>query len=65
MLEARFGRVNGWLGVATGVLGSIAVLGGLLLEPLGALAILTSVLTLLWVLLVGIRLLGAEPAASA
>ena len=64
MLEARFGRVAGWLGVATGVLGSIAVLGGLLLEPLGTLAILTSVLTLLWVLLVGIRLLGAEPTAS-
>jgi hypothetical protein len=57
MLRGAFGRVAGWLGVLTGVLGTIAVVGALFVSALGALAIATSVLTTAWVLVVGYLLL--------
>ena len=43
-------------------LGIVAVVGPLAWSPLGTLAILTSVLTLVWILLAGIRLLRLDRA---
>jgi hypothetical protein len=57
LLRSTFGRVVVWLGVVTGVSGVLAVLGAFIYEPLGTVAILTAVLTLLWFLLMGLRLL--------
>jgi hypothetical protein len=57
MLRSRFSRVGGYLGVATGVAGIVAVVGPLLSQSLETVAILAAVLTLAWFLLVGIRLL--------
>jgi len=58
MLQAGFSRVGGWVGVLTGVLGTASVIGPFLASGLGVLAIPTSVLTTIWVLLAGYRLLG-------
>jgi hypothetical protein len=52
-----FGRGAAYLGVATGVAAIVAVLGPFAYGPLETVAILTAVLTLLWFLVVGIRLL--------
>jgi hypothetical protein len=52
-----FGRVTAYVGLATGILGLITVVAGLVSPEAGYLAIVTSVLTLAWVLLVGSRLL--------
>lgn len=57
MLRSTFGRLAAWLGVATGVAGVVAVLGPLISEPLGTIAILAAVLTLIWFFVVGLRLL--------
>jgi hypothetical protein len=57
-----FGAAVGWLGVVTGVLGIVAVIGPLAWSALDPLYILTSVLTLVWILLSGIRLLRLSPA---
>jgi hypothetical protein len=57
MLRSTFGRLAAWLGVATGVAGIVAVTGAFIYEPLEAVAILAAVLTLLWFLVVGLRLL--------
>jgi hypothetical protein len=57
MRQGRFGQGTAYLGVLTGILGIVAVLGPYLVPALGAVVILTSILTALWVLLVGIRLL--------
>jgi hypothetical protein len=57
MLRSMFGRTAACLGVLTGVLGIVAVVGPLFWSSLGVVAILTSVLTTVWVLLVGYRLL--------
>jgi hypothetical protein len=66
MRQGRFGQGTAYLGVLTGILGIVAVLGPYLLPALGAVVILTSILTALWVLLVGIRLLrqSGQDAAS-
>ena len=56
MLRSTFGRLAAWLGVFTGVAGVVAVLGPLISEPLGTVAILAAVLTLIWFLVVGLRL---------
>jgi hypothetical protein len=63
MLRTSFGRALAWLGVITGVLGIVAVAGPLVVRPLGLLAIATSVLTIVWVLVAGYRLirLGEAP----
>jgi hypothetical protein len=57
MLDGTFSRAAGWLGVATGVLAAVAVIGPFVWAPLGTVAILTSLLTTAWVLVVGVRLL--------
>jgi hypothetical protein len=57
MLRSAFGRAAGYLGVATGLAGIVAVVGALVYEPLGTMAILAAVLTLIWFLVVGLRLL--------
>jgi hypothetical protein len=56
MLRSPFGKATAYLGVATGILGIVSVAGPLLVSALGPLIILTSVLTTVWVLLVGYRL---------
>jgi hypothetical protein len=69
MRRSAFGRGTAYLGVFTGAFGAAAVAGSLVVPALGSAVILTSVLTTLWVLLVGVRLLGpggaASPAAAA
>ena len=57
MLRSTFGRLAAWLGVFTGVAGVVAVLGPLISEPLGTIAVLAAVLTLIWLFVVGLRLL--------
>jgi hypothetical protein len=57
MLRSAFGRAAGYLGVVTGLSGIMAVVGAFIYEPLGMLAILTAVLTLIWFFVVGLRLL--------
>jgi hypothetical protein len=57
MLRSAFGRAAGYLGVVTGLSGIMAVMGAFIYEPLGMLAILTAVLTLIWFFVVGLRLL--------
>jgi hypothetical protein len=52
-----FGTAASSLGVLTGVLGIVAVAGPYLWSPLGAVVILTSVLTTIWVIVIGLRLL--------
>jgi hypothetical protein len=57
MRGGAFGNVTAWLGIVTGVLGVAAVIAPAFWSPLTNLAILTSVLTLVWVVLAGIGLL--------
>jgi hypothetical protein len=57
MRTGPFGRGTAYLGLVTGIFGMIAVIGGIVWGPLGTLAIPTSILTTVWVLIVGIRLL--------
>ena len=57
MLKGTFSKVTAYLGVVTGILGIISVVGPFFLTALGMVAIITSVLTTVWVLLVGIKLL--------
>jgi len=57
MLRSSFGRVPGYLGVATGLAAIAAVLGAFVYPQLGTLAILAAVLTLIWFLASGLRLL--------
>jgi hypothetical protein len=65
MLEAGFDRAAGVVGVVTGALAVVAVVGPIVWSPLGVVVILTSVLTTVWVLLAGIRLLRPGAAVSA
>jgi hypothetical protein len=57
MLRSTFGRTTAWLGVVTGVSGIVAVFGRFIYEPLGTVAILTALLTLIWFFVLGLRLL--------
>ncbi len=57
MRSGPFGKITAYLGVVTGILGIIAVVGPVLVDALGLTAVLTSVLTTVWVFLVGVRLL--------
>jgi hypothetical protein len=57
MLRGVFGKSIAYLGVLTGVLGIVSVVGPFFLKALDATVIVTSVLTTLWVLLVGYRML--------
>ena len=57
MFRANAGRGVAVTGIATGILGTIAVVGGFVIDAIGALAILTSILTTVWVVLVGVGFL--------
>ncbi len=57
MLNGVFGRIPAWLGILTGILGIISVFGPLVVPSLGMAAVLTSVLTLVWLVFVGFELL--------
>jgi Domain of unknown function (DUF4386) len=56
MLRGIFRKTTAYLGVITGILGIISVAGPFFLSTLGVTVIITSVLTTVWVLLVGYRL---------
>jgi hypothetical protein len=56
MLRAGFSPAGAWVGIATGVLAVASVAGSLVVSGLGVLAIPTSVLTLTWFAIVGVRL---------
>jgi hypothetical protein len=57
MLKGTFSKITAYLGVVTGILGIISVVGPFFIAALGMTAIITSVLTTVWVLLVGYKLL--------
>lgn len=57
MLKSVFGKAAGFLGVATGIMGIISVIGPFFISFLGMAAVITSVLTLIWLFLVGCKLL--------
>ncbi len=59
MLKARFGRGAAVVGIATGALATVAVVGSWFVEAAEAAVIPTSILTTLWVSLVGFALLRA------
>jgi hypothetical protein len=56
MLRGPFGKASAYLGLLPGVLGIVSVVGPFLVGALGATIIVASVLTTVWVLLVGYRL---------
>ena len=62
MRAGSFSRVTAWIGVLAGIVGIVAVIVPLFWSAAGFLPIITAVLTLIWVLLVGWRLLrlGSE-----
>lgn len=53
-----YGRLVGWLSVVAGAIGIVAVLGRAIWEPLGQAIIPGSLLTAVWFVLIGRRLLG-------
>lgn len=57
MLKGPFGKGTAYLGVVTGVLGVVSVVGPSLVSALSVAIIITSALTTVWVLFVGYRLL--------
>lgn len=64
MLRSTFGRLTAYLGMATGVLGFVSVLGAFAVSALGDVIIITSLLTMIWVLLVGAKLYKLGGSAS-
>ena len=56
MLKGIVGKSTAYIGVVTGILGIVAVGGPIIVSMLGVTVIITSILTTVWVLLVGIRL---------
>ena len=56
MLKGAFSKLTAYAGLAAGIVGLVAVIGPFVLSALGASAIAASVLTTVWVLLVGARL---------
>jgi hypothetical protein len=56
MLRGLFGKGTAYLGLVTGILGIVLVAGPLLVGALGVTIIVASVLTTVWILLVGYRL---------
>jgi hypothetical protein len=58
MLRGPFGRATALSGVASGLLGILAVVGPFVAPGLGFAAVIASVFTTVWVLLVGYRLYG-------
>ena len=60
LLRHPSGRLAGWLGVLTGILGTVSVVGAFVIGELGLLVIPTSVLTAVWAVVVGVALLGGR-----
>lgn len=56
MLRSGFGRAAAYLGLATGILGIVAVFGPVFISALASTIILVSVLTTIWIFLVGYKL---------
>jgi hypothetical protein len=56
MLKGSFGKITAFVGVATGILGIVSVVGPFFASTLGVAIIVASVLTTVWVVLVGYRL---------
>jgi len=56
MLKGIFSKSTAYLGVVTGILGIVSVVGTFFVSTLSVTIIITSVLTTVWVLLVGYRL---------
>ena len=65
MRRGAFGPTAGHLGVATGLLGIVSVAGPVVFPASSSAIIVASVLTTVWVLLVGYRLYRGAPAQSA
>jgi hypothetical protein len=57
MLRGVFNRATAYVGLATGFFGILSVVGPFVVRALGTTVILASVLTTVWVLLVGYRLM--------
>lgn len=57
MRKGIFGKGTAYMGIVTGVLGIVSVAGPFIVPALGVAIIATSVLTTIWVLFVGFRLL--------
>ena len=57
MRRGIFGKTTAYLGVLTGILGIVSIVGPMLVSALSVTIIITSVLTIVWVLLVGYRLI--------
>ena len=55
--QSTLGRAAAWLAIATGILGIVAVVGPLLIRGVSGMAILASLLTTIWLFVVGYRLL--------
>jgi hypothetical protein len=56
MVKGTFGKGAAYLGVATGALGIVSVIGPAIVKALGVTIIVTSVLTTIWLFLVGFKL---------
>lgn len=57
MLKGNFGKAAAYIGIITGILGIVSVIGPVFIAALGMAAVITSVFTIVWVLLVGFKLL--------
>lgn len=62
MLRGVFCNAVAWVGVATGVLGIISVVGPVFAPALSAAVVVTSTLTTVWTLMIGVRLLRLQAA---
>lgn len=56
MLKGTFSKVTAYSGVGSGILGIVSVVGPFFMSALGVVAVFSSVLTTVWVLLLGYRL---------
>jgi hypothetical protein len=56
MLKGIFGKSTAYVGVVTGILGIVSVVGPFFVSTLSVIIVITSALTTVWVLLVGYRL---------
>lgn len=61
MLKGVFNKLTAYVGLATGILGVGATVGSFFVPALGAVVILTSILTIVWLLFVGHRLYRLNP----
>ena len=64
MLRGAFSRITAYSGVASGVLGIVAVVGPFVVSGLGLAVVVASLFTTVWVFLVGFRLYRLGQTAS-